>query len=620
MAVLNIPNIILKVQEHYSRYSFLTALSLLSKKDQYRLWILTMAQILSGLLDLCGVILIGTLGALSIQGIESHGPGNQVSRVLQFLKIQNYTFQSQVLILTLIAVLFFVAKTFISILFTKKTIKFLSRKGADLSGELISKILSKDLTFIQERSTQEILFNVFEGVKNLTSGVLSTSSLMIADMFTLLILSVGLLIMDPVLAVSTFSLFIFAALVLHGLLNRRAGQMGEEFEQLTVKSNQKLSEVLHAYREISVHNRREYYAANITSLRLAFAEVGSEFAFQPYIGKYVMESLVIMGTFAVAGFEFATKSAVHAASTMAVFVAASTRIAPAILRIQQNALVIRNSAGSTKSTLALFVELKDAKVETQFQDNMSFDHEGFVGSVELKGVNFGYPTDNNFSLRDINFRIDPGTSVAIVGPSGAGKTTLVDLILGLLVPQSGKVEISGKPPSETIAKWPGSISYVPQSVVAASGSFRENVSLGYPIEVASDGLVWNVLKMAQLKDTVELLPNKLDEEVGENASRISGGQLQRLGIARALFTNPKLLVLDEATSALDGQTEADISSAIAALAGKTTTIIVAHRLSTVRATDLVLYIDNGSILAMDKFETVRTLIPNFDKQAKLMGL
>jgi ABC-type multidrug transport system fused ATPase/permease subunit len=207
-----------------------------------------------------------------------------------------------------------------------------------------------------------------------------------------------------------------------------------------------------------------------------------------------------------------------------------------------------------------------------------------------------------------------------VGPSGAGKTTFVDLLLGILQPDSGKVLISGVTPIEAVTKYSGAVAYVPQNVYIANGSIKHNVTLGYSENQIDDKDVWDALKMAHLSDHVYNLPNGLDENVGENGNRLSGGQRQRLGIARAVFTKPKLLILDEATSALDGQSEAEISAAISELKGSTTLVVIAHRLSTVRDADTVLYFEQGRIKARGAFEEIRTLVPDFDNQAKLMGL
>ena len=604
----------------YDESALYRTLQLLSKRDRLKLYLMTIAQVLSGVLDLIGVVLIGALGALSIQGIESRHAGNQVSKILNFLNIQNFRFQKQVTILGALAVIIFTLKTILSIIFTRKTFSFLSRKSAEISSNIIANLLSKDLLFIQKRSTQEILFSVSEGVKNLTSGILATCVSMIADTSMLIILSIGLFILDPIIAIFTSVLFTSVGLILFRLLQVRAQKIGIEVEKLIVKSNQKILEVLSAYREVVVHDRRQFYVHEIQKLRYAYGKVNSELMFQPYIGKYVLESIAILGTFGIAGFEFGTKSAVHAISVMVIFLASSTRIAPAVLRVQQGLLMIKSSSGTAATTLILIDELGSETLDQEQLGAVSFNYDGFEGKVVMSNVNFAYPNASGFALENINLVINSGSSVAIVGPSGAGKTTLVDLLLGILEPQSGSLKISGFPPAVVVKKWPGSISYVPQDVEVVSGTVKENIALGFPAEKVPDELVWNAVSAAQLKEVIESMSDGLHTQVGENGSKISGGQRQRLGIARALFTSPQLLVLDEATSALDGQTEADISSAISLLSGKATVIIVAHRLSTVRNVDLVVYMDKGKILAKGSFDEVRAEIPDFDKQATLMGL
>ena len=216
--------------------------------------------------------------------------------------------------------------------------------------------------------------------------------------------------------------------------------------------------------------------------------------------------------------------------------------------------------------------------------------------------------------------VPPGSSVAFVGPSGAGKTTIIDVLLGVLNPDNGSVSISGLAPLLAVAKWPGAVSYVPQDVVIAAGSIRENVALGYPIGEASDELVMGALKVAHLDEFVSSLPEGIETQVGERGAKISGGQRQRLGIARAMFTRPHLLVLDEATSSLDGETEVSISEAIHSLRGSTTVVLIAHRLSTVRNVDMVVYLSKGKVLAKGTFDEVRSMVPDFDRQAKIMGL
>jgi ABC-type multidrug transport system fused ATPase/permease subunit len=210
--------------------------------------------------------------------------------------------------------------------------------------------------------------------------------------------------------------------------------------------------------------------------------------------------------------------------------------------------------------------------------------------------------------------------VAIVGPSGAGKTTLVDLILGIFPPTSGSIKVSGQSPQSAVQEWPGSIGYVPQDVVIANGTFRSNVELGFETNELNSHHVERAIRDAHLWDLVSGFASSVDASVGEKGSKLSGGERQRLGIARALYTNPKILILDEATSALDASTEESVSKTVLGMKSQKTVILIAHRLSTVKVADLVLYLENGRIRASGTFEEVRAQVPDFDRNAKLLGI
>jgi len=207
-----------------------------------------------------------------------------------------------------------------------------------------------------------------------------------------------------------------------------------------------------------------------------------------------------------------------------------------------------------------------------------------------------------------------------VGSTGAGKSTLADVIIGVLEPDSGSVTISGASPREAISRWSGAIAYVPQSVALVVGSVRENVALGLPADAIDDDMVWEALQRAHLADFLRNSREGLDTYIGERGMRLSGGQRQRLGIARALYTRPRLLVLDEATSALDAETEGAIVRTLDELEGEVSTITVAHRLATVRRADQLLYLEDGRIIAHGTFDEVRGQVKDFDRQASLLGL
>ena len=592
----------------------------LSRADQQKISIVVVFQIFLGLLDLAGVAAIGMLGSLAVRGVSSQGPGDRVEAVLSFLHLSSQTFQTQAAVLGCFAAGLLISRTIFSIIFTRRTLYFLSRRGARISSTLVSKLLSQDLLTIQKRTTQETLYAVTRGVDSVTLGVIGITVTLISDISLLAVMTIGLLIVDPVIALSTAAVFGAVGWLLYRLLNKSAKRLGLAESNLTIANNEKIVEVLNSYRESVVRNRRYFYAKEIEKTKFQLAHTLADIAFLPSISKYVIESTVVLGTLLISASQFLLQDASHAVATLSVFMAASTRIAPAVMRIQQGTIGIRQSLGSAGPTLALIESLEGVDENPEASNQLETDHEGFDPRIEIRNLALTYPQKDTPALDNISLEITSGSFVAIVGPSGAGKTSLVDVLLGVLTESSGTVLISGKRPLDTIAQWPGAIAYVPQDVAMSSGTIKENITLGFPENSEDLDLINSAVQMAQLSNYVQSLPQGLETQVGERGTKLSGGQRQRLGIARAMFTKPKLLVLDEATSALDGQTESDISSAILELKGKTTIVMIAHRLSTVRFADLVIYIDGGKITAQGTFEEVRNRVPDFEKQAQLMGL
>ena len=592
----------------------------LSRSDQRKISIVVVFQIFLGLLDLAGVAAIGMLGSLAVRGVSSQGPGDRVEVVLRFLHLSNQTFQTQAAVLGCLAAGLLISRTVLSVIFARRTLYFLSRRGARISTSLISKLLSQDLLTIQRRTTQETLYAVTRGVDSITLGVIGITVTLISDVSLLAVMTIGLLVVDPVIAMSTVAVFGFVGWLLYRLLNQSAKRLGLAESNLTIANNEKIVEVLNSYRESVVRNRRYFYAKEIEKTKFQLAHTLADIAFLPSISKYVIESTVVLGTLIISASQFLLQVASHAVATLSVFMAASTRIAPAVMRIQQGTIGIRQSLGSAGPTLTLIESLEGVEENPEASNLLNTKHDGFIPAIEIRNLSLTYPQKETQALDQISLYIENGSFVAIVGPSGAGKTSLVDVLLGVLRESSGTVLISGKPPLETIARWPGAIAYVPQDVAMSSGTIKENITLGFPDSSEDEALINDALRLAQLSDFIESLPQGLDTQVGERGTKLSGGQRQRLGIARAMFTKPKLLVLDEATSALDGQTESDISSSILELKGNTTVVMIAHRLSTVRFADAVVYIDEGKIMAQGTFEQVRAQVPNFEKQAQLMGL
>jgi ABC-type multidrug transport system fused ATPase/permease subunit len=341
--------------------------------------------------------------------------------------------------------------------------------------------------------------------------------------------------------------------------------------------------------------------------------------FLPNVSKFVIESLVILAAVFIGLSQFLINDAFRAVGTVTVFLAAGSRIAPAALRVQHGFLQIRINSGQVNPTIDLLNRL--SRVDVNSKSNVPVSNlNDFVPEIDLIDVNFKYGDNEKFEMSGLNLRIHKGEMIALVGASGGGKSTLVDLLLGIIEPTSGSVFISGALPRETITNFPKAISYLPQTISLIDGNIRENVCLGFPLEEFSDKQIWNVLELANLKNFVENLEGGLTFQIGENGNFLSGGQRQRLGLARALITSPQILVLDEATSSLDAETEAIVADALDGLKGAVTIIVVAHRLSSVKKADKLVYLKDGKIVSVGTFDQVKSTTPEFEHQVKLLSL
>ena len=592
----------------------------MSQKDRRKILLVTVLQIIINLLDLVGVAIVGVLGALTITGIRSQQPGTRVASLLSILNLDSIQFQKQVAILGGLAMFALIVRTILSIYFTKRTLRFLANRSALISGNLVSKLLSRPLLEIQTRSTQENLYAVTTGVQIITAGVIGSLVMSIADISLLLIMIAGLFVVDSTVSITTTILFSAIGFGLYRFMHVRVATIGAMQMDLSIKGNDSILDALNSYRELVVSNRRGAVAQNILAQRLALANLTADLQFMPTLSKYLIESTIVLAAVIISAIQFLMQDSTHAIATLAVFLAAGSRIAPAVLRLQQNSLQIRNSLAASTSTLNILEQYADLNTPEVGNLTSNKQYLGFNPSVSITHVDFSYPGSDLKVLRDINLEISPGDFVAITGVSGSGKSTLVDLILGVLNPISGEIKISETSPLDAFKKWPGAVGYVPQDVYLIQGTIKENFEIGLNDVQDHDRNYIKALTDAKMEFIFSSPNLGLNTMVGENGTKLSGGQRQRLGIARALTTSPRLLVLDEATSALDSETESELTESIQALKGSSTIIMIAHRLSTVRQANKVVYLSEGKIQAVGTFEEVRSRVPNFDNQAKLMGL
>ena len=609
------------------------SLVLLPTRERRKLLLVAIAQMSLGILDLLGIALIGLVATAAVSGVQQTTWPSWMQSFLDTLGLGALTNSQLVGLFGALAALALIGKTAASAYMTRRVIKFLARQQADASARLARELLARPLIDVQRWSTAEVLYALSAGVGAAVIGVLGSSVIALAEMFLFAIIAISLLVVDPVLTVLAALVFGGILYVLQVVLGRMSAANARRLAESAMGTTSAVQEALATYREATVLNRRELYVGRFENLvRIsANATGGNQYILE--VPKYVLETALIIASFGLAVFQFLTKDLLAAATTVAIFLTAGFRIIPAMLRLQAAGINIRNGSEGGRMTFELAEYLRDNPDATgssqqtalpsdlqALRQTLRGEYPGFIPTVELESVTFHYPSANAPALVDASLAIPAGGSIALVGSTGAGKSTLADVILGVLHPDSGAVLVGGVSPRTAIAEWPGALAYVPQAVALVDGTIRDNVALGLPRDVVDDSVVWEALERAHLDVFLKHARDGLDTYVGERGTRLSGGQRQRLGIARALYTRPLLLVLDEATSALDAETEQAIVETLRDLEGKVTTVTIAHRLATVRAVDTVYYLEQGRISARGTFEFVRSQVPDFDRQAALLGL
>ena len=595
-------------------------LLLLEKKDRLKLFAVLIVNTFLAFLDLFGVALIGVTSAILVRGLQGLTAGDQVSRFLEILNLDELPQRNLLILLGGTAIFFFIMKTILSVYFLRRTLRYMSIRNAQISSTLVSKMLNRPVEKIFRKSIQHQIYNVTSGVERLVGGAVTNLVVIAADLVLLLVILIGLMLVDPVTSMSTFLVFTGIGLLLYFLLHKRVVTLNSKFTYESIYFSQKVSEGINSFRDLFIKGGREFYVNEIRKTKLKLAGYDAEIKFLPNISKYTIEISVILGIALVAGIQFYLFDSNRAFAVISVFLAASTRIAPAIIRLQQNIITVKASLAGAKPTFELIDELNGVKELEKTETLITTNHKDFSSRVSLKNLKFTYADAIDDTIQDISLDVSEGKFIAFVGPSGGGKSTLIDLVLGLLAPSSGSITISGLAPIDAIKKWPGSIGYVPQDVFIENSTVKENICLGFNPELVPDDLVWQALELADLSGFVKGLEGQLSYRISDAGKNLSGGQRQRLGIARALLTKPKIVIFDEATSALDAETENRVSESILKLTGDCTVIFIAHRLSVVRSSDMIFYIDKGRIVNQGTFDELRSINADFNNQANFMGI
>ncbi len=600
-------------------------LGLMNARDRFYLVVFLIIQISLTGLDVMGVLLIAVIATVATSAVQETQPNSMIIQFLELFNLSDLTPQQVALTLTIIATLLLIAKSLLGFYFTKRSLTFLSSRDANISSRMSRAILKQNLEELRSLSSFEYQNAITLGSSAVTSGLISQGSLLISELILQLVLLTTIFIFSPVISIGVFLYFSLFLIVLTIKLGRTAKFVSQQMTELNISTSKNLFDALQNYRIVTTTQSQLFFSTRIKESRVRIAKFGVNQSMLNVWSKYVFEVALLLAVVIFAGYAFVNFSASEAAALLAIFLASAYRIAPSIMKVQSSIVNIKGSLGSAKVFFDVYDHVKKYWIESENAEFALNNHpleECPVGSplINFDQICFQFQDSDKLVLRDVTFIVNKGSKIGLVGPSGAGKSTLIDLLIGALLPTTGCVSLLNLPARDSIQKKLVRIGYVPQEVILIAGSIKENIAFGRDLEDVDDSIIWKVLDSVSLSTWVQGLPLQLETKIGEFGSKISGGQRQRIGIARALFTQPDILVMDESTSSLDAETEKSIMDFIMTLSKDITLIVIAHRLSTVTQMDELYYLSNGSILASGNFKELRQMVPNFDTQAKLMGL
>lgn len=600
-----------------------TALGLLSASSRRRLWLIIGLLGVISVLDLAALIVV--LGVLALATKAYSRPDTStlaelpapLPGLLQDLGIGSVG----VLLSALggVVILLFVAKSVLACAVLRRTFRFLAAQEANLTHVVMSKLIRAPLTVHLRLGNVDVMTDVTRGIGALVTSGIAPVVLIAVELLLILMVGVGLLFLAPAVAVGAILYFGITFALLNRWIAKRASTAGHSDALSTRRALTIIHWALGGYREVYVRGVAEYFVRELAEVTRSGASSRAEVNYLGVLPRYFLESALVLGL----GFTFLVQVPFvgfgGALSGLALFAVAGFRLLPGLNRLQAASASINSAKPFGERALALLQGLESVGADTPLRNVTVSGTKTLSSGLTLDEVSFNYPGATQPALSRVSLHIPAGRMTALVGASGSGKSTLVDLMLGLLPPDEGRVLVDGRPMGSLDEDWLSHVGYVPQDVFLMPTSVKANVALGLADADIDDAKVWKALQRAALDDVVAALPGQLQFRLGDAGAGISGGQRQRLGIARALYVEPTLLFLDEATSALDVETEAEVTETLSGLDGLTK-VVVAHRLSTVLNADQVIFLAAGRVRAVGSFTEVCRLVPDFARQVELSGL
>lgn len=493
-----------------------------------------------------------------------------------------------------------------------------ARASTSVQAGLLRRYISAPYASHRRRSKATILQAVTSAVPTALNAVLLGYVTVVVSGMTTVLLFLTILILSPLASLAAVVIFGGAALLIARVLKPWAIRAALRNLDIEVDAWRSVNPAIEGFRESRVFGKEDLFADSYAQNRTDSARQSRIQGILGELPKYLLEIVMIFGILVVALLLFATRSESVAFGLLAVFAAASIRIVPSLNMLVATFNGIRAGRPQLKLVAAEALRLEAEEAESRGFEEVVVELPR--ADIVVRDMGFRYPDGDQDVLSDVSVTIPAGSTVALVGASGAGKTTFADILAGLLESTTGSITVDGRDIAEFPRSWRSGIGMVSQKVYVWEATLRDLITFGDPVEQVDEAHLRDVVRRARLEELVESLPQGLDTVIGDSGARLSGGQTQRVGIARALYADPQVLILDEATSALDNETEHEITATIEALHGEITVIVIAHRLSTVKNADEILYFSRGRLRSRGTMQELRTTDPEFARLVELGSL